>query len=230
MTKFWIYDVSVLANKNHLLEIWPYQYLTLERKFNSISRLIIYLTILGYFFSKKLNILISGIVTILVFITLYHVQKNNKKEGMVGEHKRGGQYNQFEKGASDFKNIMKDKFTLPTRKNPLMNVMMDDYKYNNKRKTAAPSYNKSIEKNINNVSKNPSLSNKLTDNNKLFRDLGDNLNFEHTMRNFQTMPHTQIPNNQRSFAEFCYGNMASCKDGDDISCTKNLRRVGGIPF
>ena len=80
MTKFWIYDVSVLANKNHLLEIWPYQYLTLERKFNSISRLIIYLTILGYFFSKKLNILISGIVTILVFITLYHVQKNNKKE------------------------------------------------------------------------------------------------------------------------------------------------------
>jgi len=50
------------------------------------------------------------------------------------------------------------------------------------------------------------------------------------MRNFHTMPNTQIPNNQRSFAEFCYGNMASCKDGDDISCTKNLRRVGGIPY
>ena len=53
MVKFWIYDVSVLANKNQLLEIWPYQYLSMERKFNAISRLIIYLTILGYFFSRS---------------------------------------------------------------------------------------------------------------------------------------------------------------------------------
>jgi len=225
MVKFWIYNVSVLADKNQLLELWPYQYLSMERKFNAISRLIIYLTILGYFFSRKMNILIAGLVTILVFITLYHVQKNDKKEGMVG-----GQFNQYDKGATDFKNIMKDKFTLPTRKNPLMNVMMDDYKYNNKKKRAAPSYNKAVQKNINNASKYPLLSNQLTDNNKLFRDLGDNLNFEHTMRNFHTMPNTKIPNDQRSFAEFCYGNMASCKDGDDISCTKNLRRVGPIRY
>ena len=32
------------------------------------------------------------------------------------------------------------------------------------------------------------------------------------MRNFYTMPNTQIPNNQKKFAEFCYGNMPSCKD------------------
>lgn len=230
MVKFWIYDVSVLANKNHLLEIWPYQYLSMERKFNSISRLIIYLTILGYFFSKQLNVLVAGFITLLVFITLYHVQKTNKKEGFSGENKKDGQNSNFEKGASDFKNIMKDKYTLPTRKNPLMNVMMDDYKYDNKRKPAAPAYNNSIEKNINKVSKNPLLSDSLTNNSKLFRDLGDNLNFEHTMRNFHTMPNTQIPNDQRSFAEFCYGNMASCKDGDDISCSKNLRRVGQVRY
>jgi hypothetical protein len=223
MVKFWIYDASTLANKNHMLELWPYQYLSMERKFNSISRLIIYLTIIGYFFSRQLNVLVAGIITLLMFITLYHVQKNDKREGM-------GQYNKFEKydKGADFKNIMKDTFTLPTRTNPLMNVMMDDYKYNNKKKKAAPSYNKSVLKNINKVSKTPLLSNGLTKNSKLFRDLGDNLNFEHQMRNFHTMPNTQIPNNQRSFAEFCYGNMASCKDGDDVSCSKNLRRVGPV--
>tara|TARA_B100001093_G_scaffold519177_1_gene606992 strand:- start:121 stop:891 length:771 start_codon:yes stop_codon:yes gene_type:complete len=256
MVKFWIYDASVLANKNHILEVWPYQYLSMERKFNSISRLIIYLTILGYFFSRQLNILVAGVVTLLVFITLYHVQKNNVKEGMtglVGEDERNkmnskddwnkwknnmkslnvqryNEKNAFDKGATDLKNIMKDKYTLPNRKNPMMNVMMNDYKYNNKRKTAAPSFNKSVEKNINSVAKNPSLSQPLTDSRKLFRDLGDNLNFEHTMRNFHTMPNTKIPNDQRRFAEFCYGNMASCKDGDDISCTKNLRRVGPIGY
>ena len=36
-----------------------------------------------------------------------------------------------------------------------MNVMMDDYKYITKRKTAALSYNKSVTKNINNNSKYP---------------------------------------------------------------------------
>ena len=75
MVKFWIYDISVLANKNHLLEIWPYQYLSNERKYNAISRLIIYLTVLGYFYSKRLNILVAGFITLLVFITLYHFQK-----------------------------------------------------------------------------------------------------------------------------------------------------------
>jgi len=228
MVKFWIYDVSVLANKNHILEIWPYQYLSMERKFNSISRLIIYLTILGYFFSRQLNILVAGVITLMVFIILYTVQKQNKKEGFSGENKRGGQYNKYEKedGLGDFKNIMKDKFTLPTRKNPLMNVMMDDYKYNNKRKGAAPAYNNAVKKNINSISKTPQLSNSLTDNSKLFRDLGDNLSFEHNMRNFHTMPNTKIPNDQRKFAEFCYGNMSSCKEGDDMACSKNLRRLG----
>ena len=41
------------------------------------------------------------------------------------------------------------------------------------------------------------------------------------MRNFYAMPNTQIPNNQKDFAEFCYGNMPSCKDGDYFQCEKN---------
>ena len=164
MVKFWIYDISVLANKNHLLEIWPYQYLSMERKFNSISRLIIYLTILGYFYSKRLNILIAGVITLLVFVTLYHVQQKNNKEGFDGKNKQGGQFNRNSKASNDFKNIMKEKFSLPTRKNPLMNVMLDDYKYNNKKKAAAPSYNRAIKKNIDRTSKYPLLSNSLTDN------------------------------------------------------------------
>ena len=33
-------------------------------------------------------------------------------------------------------------------------------------------------------------------------------------RNFHTMPSTTNPNDQTAFAEFCYGNMKSCKEGD----------------
>jgi hypothetical protein len=44
------------------------------------------------------------------------------------------------------------------------------------------------------------------------------------MRSFYTNPNTLVPNDQKAFAEFCYGNMKSCKDGDDVACiNKNYR-------
>lgn len=219
MEKFWIYDVSQLFNANRLMEIWPYQYLVIERKYNAITRLILYLTILGYFITNSINMLVSSVIVILVFIILYHIQ-SRKIEGMTTN----------EKSALDFKSIMAENYTFPTKKNPMMNVMMDDYKYNNNKKPAAPSYNESILRNINETAQKPELLNELTDHDKLYRDLGDNLTFEHTMRNFHTMPNTQIPNQQRKFADFCYGNMASCKDGDDVQCSKNMRRLGNAMF
>jgi len=112
----------------------------------------------------------------------------------------------------------------------LMNVMMDDYKYNNKKKPAAPSYNEAVGRNINKTAIKPDLLNSLVNNDKLYRNLGDNLTFEHNMRSFHTMPNTTIPNDQRKFAEFCYGNMSSCKEGDTIQCSKNNRRLGNAMY
>ena len=80
MEDFWLYDITVLLDKDRLLEIWPNQYYSLSRKYNAITRLIIYLTILGYFISKNINILLSSVITIIVFVMLYNFQ--SKKEGM----------------------------------------------------------------------------------------------------------------------------------------------------
>lgn len=224
MEDFWLYDITVLLDKDRLLEIWPNQYYSLSRKYNAITRLIIYLTILGYFISKNINILLSSVITIIVFVMLYNFQ--SKKEGMDVMKQ---QKNNFKK--TSFENIMTEKYTFPTKKNPMMNVLLPEIKYNKDRKQAAPSYNSAVLRNINKASQDPDLSDKLVkDNNKLYRDLGDNLTFEHTMRNFHTMPNTKIPNDQMKFAEFCYGNMGSCKDGDDIECSKNLRRLGNSYF
>jgi len=40
------------------------------------------------------------------------------------------------------------------------------------------------------------------------------------MRQFYTTANTMVPNSQKDFAQFCYGNMASCKDGDVEMCLK----------
>ena len=68
MEDFWLYDITVLLDKDRLLEIWPNQYYSLSRKYNAITRLIIYLTILGYFISKNINILLSSVITIIVLL------------------------------------------------------------------------------------------------------------------------------------------------------------------
>ena len=43
------------------------------------------------------------------------------------------------------------------------------------------------------------------------------------MRNWYSTANTQIPNNQKGFAEFCYGDMPStCKEGDSLACIKTM--------
>ena len=92
-----------------------------------------------------------------------------------------------------------------------MNVLLTDIIDNPKRPPAAPAYEPPINKAINNSTMDP----------RLFLDLGDNLSFDRSMRNFHSMPNTTIPNDQKGFADFCYGNMPSCKEGNEFQCAKN---------
>ena len=105
-----------------------------------------------------------------------------------------------------------------------MNVMLTEYQDNPTRKTAAPSFNPVVEEKINQETKNMIIKN-FGDpeiENKLFKDLGDSINFDQSMRSWYPMPNTQIPNDQKSFADFCYGDMPSCKEGSTLACSKNL--------
>ena len=95
-----------------------------------------------------------------------------------------------------------------------MNVLLPDIQDNPKRLPAAPAYNKVVETKMNDSTKNI-VKNNFEDQDidkKLFENLGDKLEFEQSMRQFYTTANTQVPNNQKEFAQFCYGNMASCKD------------------
>ena len=45
------------------------------------------------------------------------------------------------------------------------------------------------------------------------------------MRNFYTMPNSQILMTKMPLPNF-YGNMKSCKDGDEFQCTRNNLEAG----
>ena len=59
---------------------------------------------------------------------------------------------------------------------------------------------------------------------KLYQSLDDNLTLEQSLRPFYSNPSTTIPNDQGSFADFCYGSMVSCKEGNPFACARNLVR------
>ena len=42
------------------------------------------------------------------------------------------------------------------------------------------------------------------------------------------MPNTEVPSNQREFAEFCYGDMVSAKEGNEFALTRNHPRLGSV--
>ena len=207
MPQFWLENPNVLLNKNYISEIWPRSDFGLAQKLNAITRIIILFSVLGYYLTKSMYIPISALVSIVVIVIIYKTKRVNKINEAFTNIKK----------TQKLSSVLEKEFTMPTKKNPIMNVMMNDYKDNAKKRPAAPSYNKQVLEKINNSAKN--------NNSKLYKNLGDSLAFEHSMRNFYTMPNSTIPNNQKDFALFCYGNMPSCKDGDYLQCSKNNNRL-----
>ena len=206
MTNFWLENPNILLNKNYLTEIWPNNDFDLARKLNAITRIIVLMGILGYYLTKSPFIPVSAIVSLIVLVIIFKSKNKIIKEGLTNEMDNDN--------SSNLKEILQKEFTMPTQKNPVMNVLMNEYTDNPQRKPAAPVYNEDVHQEMNEKAKSK------TDK-RLFKNLGDNISFENSMRNFYAMPNTQIPNNQKDFALFCYGNMPSCKDGDALQCSKN---------
>lgn len=215
-TKFWIYDPYLLFDKNKLFDLWPTETMSREEKLNAISKFVIYTTIIGVFLFRSIKLLFTGIITLVVLIFLHFILNNKSKN--------------LDEGFSDINLYQKFKhnYTNPDIKNPIMNVLLPEIQNNPQRLQAAPSYNKAVEEEINNSTKElikQNFNDQSVDE-KLFNDLGDKFQFEQSMRQFYSTANTRVPNNQKDFAQFCYGNMASCKDGETEQCLKgNYRHI-----
>ena len=166
---------------------------------------------------------------------------NDKKEGFINStfsnDPTNNQNNQLERSKySKPRGILKPTMTTPTVTNPMMNVLLPEIAYNPERNQAAPAYNPKIEKEINHTTevatvldfepKTLTEAEKLRK--KLFADLGDKYEFDDSMRSFYTNPSTTIPNDQQAFAEFCYGSMISCKQGNEFACQRFNPVLGSV--
>lgn len=197
---FWFQHPEVLISN---FDLWPMPNMDFDSKLNAISRLIIILTVIGYFYTKNPKIIFTGIVT-LVVIVFMHQQRtalNQTTEGFTLQDLVPNNY------APEYHHSTVD--------NPLGNILLPEIQDIPKRHEAGPSFNNKTKEEINeNVKQIVKASHPdFPDIDKrLFQDLGDNVEFEHSMIPFNSCPNTQIPNDQDAFAKFCYGNMHSFKE------------------
>ena len=214
MTKsFWLNNPKILFDKKHIGELWPTKDLDYTDKLNAVTRLVMILAIFGLITGNYMKILMATFVTLVIIVIMYNSKKSQSIKDKIKKKivKEG-----FTNPA--VLNMKKPSVTMPTKKNPLMNVLLPEIKYNPEREAAAPSFNPAVEEKINesagNVGPDP----------KLFLDLGDAISFEQSMQRFYTTANSRVSNDQTAFAKFCYGNMPSCKSGDDVACLKENPR------
>lgn len=213
---FWIYNPMILFNKEHIKDIWPMSHMSYVEKINAITRLVIILTILGYLITDSIYTVLSGL-SALGLIVMYF----KKHEGFqdMDDLLNTNIWNKSESAPEELNNSVEntnEQLTQPTTSNPMMNVMLTDITDNPTRSQADLSFKEEIHNNLNNEVKKQILENNSDLDDRLFRDAGDEMDFEHSMRNFHTNPNTEIPNSQNDFINWCYGNMPSRKEGTDL--------------
>ena len=216
-----------------MTEFFPTESMTYNQKLNAVSRLIIIITIVAFVIKPSIRMLIIAVITLfaIYLIHSHHTQETDKharKSSAAAAVAEGFTGNP----AMDYlvqsgKPIDPAVFAQPDSHNPMSNVLIPDYELNVNKKPAPPAFAESVNADILKSAKqfiqeaNPGQRD-IAD--KLFKDLNEELSFEQSMRQFVSNPNTTIPNDQGAFAEFCYGSMISCKEGNQFACARNMAR------
>tara|TARA_Y100000389_G_scaffold202203_1_gene246862 strand:- start:225 stop:824 length:600 start_codon:yes stop_codon:yes gene_type:complete len=195
-TDFWIHNPNVLVQD---LDIWPTNDMSCETKYNAVSRIIIILTVIGFVATKSYELIFVAFMSLGMIVYLYKTKDNTNRQKIVNTAE--GFLN------NDLYDIIKPNLDKPKVHNPFSNVMLNS---NNEKKIAPPAYNEQvnaeIKENVKKAIKQCNPDN--TEIDKLFKEVGDNEEFDSSLRNFYSTPNTQIPNDQGGFVDFCYGDLA----------------------
>lgn len=231
MTTFWGNNPTILLNKNYITQLWPSQNMTFEEKLNAIARVVLLLSILGYFFTRNSNIIIICILTLAIIYTMYKFRKDKiLKEGFRDSDSDSKINNKD--SVQTLQNILKEDFYQTNKKNPMGNVLLTEISDKPDRPSAAPSFNPDVYDDINAAVKkqtqmlNPDIK---STNKQIYGDLYDNWNLDQSMRRFYSTANTRVENDQTALGKWLYGSMPSGKssgpDGSFARVQDNYRYI-----
>jgi len=225
-TVYWLENPKILFDKGSITELWPTSSMTYIEKMNTLSRLIVFLTIIGMIVFRSLNILIIGLIVLCVLTYLYNKKIINEKGKELYD---STSYNNDKKENKKTNKDTKENFEtmLPWKnnevvlsndkpiynKNPLNNHLVSD-------SIGAESKVKKTNNKINNTVLLDTIRNNASNISdiKLNDDLDTSVNLDrHSMRYYK------IPTYDKSTLQYLTGNSATVKD--NIFIKKNEKFI-----
>jgi hypothetical protein len=195
MEQFWFDRPLDLVNKDYALFFYPNDKMTMPQKLNSMLRLSIYFAVVMIVFTSNLKFLLVPLVVAIVTCLVY---KNTPAKKL----RAGEIYDGFDEGAC----------TVPSKDNPFMNVLMNEYEQRPDRSKACDVGDSKVR---------TSMSKQFDKD--LYRDVGDIFNNAASDRQYYTTANTQIPNDQGGFAKWLYDDVKSCKEPKGgAACARNI--------
>lgn len=212
LTPFWYDKPSILFDRGSITEIFPSRRFDIVRKLNAIVRLLIAYAIIMYGYKRDINIFAIPLVAMGITWVIHRKQGDIRKKTIKAKSIEGT--------LQDLTKLddLSTECRVPKKDNPFMNPKLTDYG-NNKSPPpkACPSYN------------NVGIQRRVEElfNEDLYRDVTDIFGKKNSQRQYYTVPGSQVPNDQGSFAQWLYGRPPTCKEGNQIACLADLGNSGG---
>jgi hypothetical protein len=231
---FWTDNPNILLNPSHITELFPSNDMTYGQKLNAITRMVILFTFVVYFLTHTFRSVVFGILSVFSIYLVHHyytlnkLKEDAKRDAFTGFDGQTASNNValsvLGEEADSLLVAPTKVFEQPTANNPFSNVLITDVTGSPNKKPAPPAYNEQVNKTILEAAKEAVMNanpDQTDISEKLFKDLGEQLTFEQSMRQFYSNPATLTPDDQQAFAEFCYGSMISCAEGNKFACARN---------
>jgi hypothetical protein len=217
-TPFWFNDVTILFNKEHIFQLYPTTYMSYESKLNAISRLIIFMTLLGILIAQNIQLGIVGGLTLAILVAIYKFRKQRILQSLTSDKMEGFKNSNVAEKTTNpvtLESVLRSEFHPTTKKNPFGNVLLTDIHDSPDRKAAAPSFNPDVHEEIGKAVKkqtqmlHPDIMNTSK---QIYGDLKDNYDLDKSLMRFYSTPNTRVENDQGAYANYLYGSMPSGKE------------------
>ena len=216
-TPIFIDNPGILVDKNHIFDFIPDIKATTEERINAIVRFSFYFSLVLMVVKNNYRYSYIFVATLIITYFFYDTNRENfvgnssEKENSASKEedannavnntfckKNAKKENHAEVNSEEMVNKDCDE---PTCDNLFMNVLpTDDFT----KKKRACSYTKEVSGKVNSGFYN-----------KFKKDVNTFYNQDFAMRQFYSMPNTQVPNDQGTFAKWLYNTPVSCSVGDN---------------
>ena len=195
---FWTHNIELLFQP----VLIPTDYMTIDDKLNTLSRLIILICLIVSMILQDVKIILFMIILLLLIVIIYEYQNMNSINTDTFMNKK------------NITIIDNKTCTTPTKDNPFMNPILTDTVFNSQNNhDACPVFNEDIENKID----------KIYDE-SMYRNADDIYDRSAGKRQFYTVPVNSIPNDQTTFANWLYNRGETCKENNGIKCYTNMYR------